>query len=36
MQNYVTNFRQRIPNFTARFSVIFKDVEAPGNDSGKH
>jgi len=36
MQNYVTNLRQKIPNFTARFSVIFADVEAPGNGSGKH
>jgi len=36
MQNYMTNFRQILPSFAARFSGVFGDVEAPGDDSGKH
>jgi len=32
----VTNFRQIVPLFAARFSGVFADVEAPGDESGKH
>jgi len=37
LQNYMTNvFRQIVPIFAARFSGVFADVEAPGDESGKH
>jgi len=32
----MTNFRQIVPIFAARFSDVFADVEAPGDESGKH
>jgi len=30
------NFRQIVPIFGARLSGVFADVEAPGDQSGKH
>jgi len=36
LQHYMTNFRQIVPIFTARFSGVFADVEAPGDESEKH
>jgi len=36
LQNYTTNFRQIVPTFDARFSGVFADVEARGDESGKH
>jgi len=30
------NFRQIVPISAARFSGVFADVEAPGDESGKH
>jgi len=33
LQNYMTNLRQIVPVFAARFSVDFADAEAPGDDS---
>jgi len=36
MHNYMTNIRQRVPIFATRFSGVFADVEATGDDSGKH
>ena len=35
-ENYMTNFRQIVPLFAARFSGDFADAEAPGDDSCKH
>ena len=32
----MTNFRQIVPIFAARFPGVFADVEAPGDESGKH
>jgi len=32
----MTNFRQIVPIFAARFSGVFADVEAPGDERGKH
>jgi len=32
----MTNFRQIVPRFAARFSVVFAEVEAPGDESGNH
>jgi len=32
----MTNIRQIVPLFAARFSGVFSDVEAPGGESGKH
>jgi len=32
----MTNFRQTLPVFAARYYGVFADVEAPGDDSGKH
>jgi len=28
--------RKIVPNFATRISGLFADVEAPGNESGKH
>jgi len=36
LQNYMTIFRQIVPLFDARFSGVFAEVEAPGNESGIH
>jgi len=36
LQNYMKNFRQIVPIFAARFSGVFADVEAPGDESGNH
>jgi len=36
LQNYMTNLRQIVPLFAARFSGDFADAEAPGDDSCKH
>jgi len=36
MQNCVTNIRQIVPHFAARFSGLIADLEAPADDSGKH
>jgi len=30
------NYRQIFPIFDARFSGVIADVEAPGDESGKH
>jgi len=35
-KNYMTNFRQTVPIFATRFTDVFADVEAPGDESGKH
>jgi len=32
----MTNFLQIVPIYAARFSGVFADVEAPGDDGGKH
>jgi len=32
----MTNFRQIVPTFAARFSGVFADVEAPGDEIGNH
>jgi len=32
----MTNFRQIVPVYGTRFSGVFADVEAPGDESGKH
>jgi len=32
----MTNIRRKVPIFAARFSGVFADVEAPGDESGKH
>jgi len=32
----MTNFRQIVPIYAARFSGVFANVEAPGDESGKH
>jgi len=32
----MTNFRQIVPIFAARFSGAFADAEAPCDESGKH
>jgi len=32
----MTNFRQIVPHFAARFSGVFAEVEAPGDESGNH
>jgi len=36
LENYTTNVRQIVPLFAARFADVFADVEAPGDESGKH
>ena len=36
LQNYMINFRQIVPLFAARFSGVFTEVEAPGDESGNH
>ena len=36
LQNYMTNVREIVPLFVAKFSGVFADVEAPGDESGKH
>jgi len=36
LHNSMTNLRQIVPIFAARFTGIFADVEAPGDESGKH
>jgi len=36
LQNNMTNFLQIVPIYAARFSGVFADVEAPGDESGKH
>jgi len=36
LHNYTTNFQKIVPVFAARFSGVFADVEAPGDESGKH
>jgi len=36
MLNYMTNFRQIVPPFAARFSGVFADVEAPGVERRNH
>jgi len=35
MKNYMTNFRQIVLTFTARFFGVFADVEATGDNNGK-
>jgi len=32
----MTNIRQIVPIFAARLSGVFVEVEAPGDESGKH
>ena len=32
----MTNFRQIVPVFAAKFYGVFEDVEAPSDESGKH
>jgi len=32
----MTNFRQILPPFAARFSGVFAEVEAPADESGNH
>jgi len=34
-ENYMTNIRQIVPLFAARFSGVFVDVQAPGDETGK-
>jgi len=34
--NCMTNVRQIVPLFADRFSVVFADVEASDDESGKH
>jgi len=36
LQHYTTNFRQIVPIFAARFSGVFAEREAPGDESEKH
>jgi len=36
LQNYKKSFRQIVPLFAARFSGVFADVEAPGDESRNH
>jgi len=36
LQNYMTNLRQIVPLFAARFSGDSGDAEATGDDSCKH
>jgi len=36
LQHYITNFRKIVPIFAARFSGVFADLEAPGDESGKN
>jgi len=36
LHNYMTNFRQIVPLFTARSSGVFAEVEAPGDESVNH
>jgi len=36
LQNYKTTFRQIVPPFAARFSKVFADIEAPGDESENH
>jgi len=32
----MTNFRQIVPIFAARFAGVLGDAEAPGDESGTH
>jgi len=36
LHKYMTNFLQIVPIFTATFSGVFADVDALGDESGKH
>jgi len=36
LQYYMKNFLQIVPIYAARFPGILADVEAPGDESGKH
>jgi len=36
LQNFMTNFPHIDPLFAARFSVVFAEVEEPGDESGNH
>jgi len=35
-ENYMTNLRQIVPLYAARFSGVFAGVEAPSDETGKH
>jgi len=36
LQNYMTNLRQIVPLFAARFPGDFADADAPGDNRYKH
>jgi len=36
LQDYMTNYRQIVLLFAARFSGVFAEVEAPGDESGNY